>query len=187
MSVEEENGKKMSDVCVKDAEARRSLELEFLYLRGEILLRSAIQNFVLAISALIFGFAIWRLQSAAEGWVVAGYLGASSGMAGVWALNDNHQIRASAYLKSLESKLGISWEKWVKSPAARLSGPIGSGHQATTRGFFLGSQIAILLLVALAGPTLHFAGLIFCVVCLIGTILVLIPPKIAPYEGVDPQ
>ena len=62
MSVEEDNGKKMSDLCVKNDEARRSLELEFLYLRGEILLRSAIQNFVLAISALTFGFAIWRLE-----------------------------------------------------------------------------------------------------------------------------
>ncbi len=150
---------------------------EYQYLRSEILLRSAIQNLTLIISAALLFWTILSLETSSHTWVVPAYFGASFGLAGIWAHNDNLQIRMSAYLVGIEGGIGAGWEEWVKSGRARLSGPVRSGHQVTTRGFFLGSQLLLAVVLGMTrGPSR--AGVFVCLVAFAATVLVLIPARI---------
>jgi hypothetical protein len=79
----------------------------------------------------------------------------------------------------LEGRVGVGWEQWLKSDEARLSGPIRSGYQVTTRGFFLGSQLllaGIIFATPEAAPSGPGAGV--CLLSFIATVVVLVPPKI---------
>lgn len=150
---------------------------EYQYLRSEMLLRSAIQNLTLIISAALLFWTILSLETPSHTWAIPAYFGASFGLAGIWAHNDNLQIRMSAYLVCIEGGIGAGWEEWVKSGRARLSGPVRSGHQLTTRGFFLGSQLLLAGILWMTRVPSR-AGVFVCLVAFAATVLVLIPARI---------
>lgn len=120
-------------------------ELEWHYLRREMLLREAIQNLALLILAVLFGMMTMLAAFDGGGVPALPFVAAAWILASVWAHNDNLELRMSARLVELEKEIGVEWEGWLKTESSRLRGPVGSGHQVTTRGVFIGSAALAML------------------------------------------
>ena len=117
---------------------------EYRYLRREMVLREAIQAGCLALNALFAGLGVASALVLQHEGPVTGFLLLASGLAGIWGHNDNLQVRMGVYLEGLEERLALGWERWLHSGESRLLGPIGSGHQVTTRVYFLTSELVAL-------------------------------------------
>jgi len=152
----------------------QALVEEWRYLRREVLLREFIQNAVLMLGGVWFGlatgFAIRDID-------VVGFVAGCTALSGFWGYNDNLQLKMRPRLIEIEDLIGIGWERWVTSSRIRLVGPIGSGHQVTTRGFFLGSQFAALGL-AIVSSGIEVVQLILMAGFVLISVLLLYPPRL---------
>ena len=153
----------------------RGIVMEWDYLRREMLLREVIQALSLLILAIMLGVTLWGVLERAWGSPLP-FLAAATCLAGIWAHNDNLELRMGCRLRNIESALGIGWESWLKSSAARLKGPIGSGHQLSTRGAFLGSSLLVMIVAWADGSTgfdLFWSGVSFAIM-----LVLLVPPRV---------
>ena len=155
---------------------------ELSSLRTEMLLRIAAQNLLLLmIGPMLVGTVIAEIALArSSGLVTLSFLVATGAMALIWCHHGVRQAQLKSFLLVLESRLGATegWESWL--PRNRVGGRLGSRWFISTKGVFLGCQLAAIAAAALSGADrawmwLPIAGLLF-----LGTAFFLL---INPKEG----
>lgn len=151
---------------------------EWRYLRREVLLRESIQNIILIVAGIGFGLTTGlSMREDGGDWWLVGYVAGCTALAGFCGYNDNIQLKMRPRLIEIEDLIGIGWERWVTSSRVRLVGPIGSGYQLTTRGFFLGSQLVAVGWASVLGG-LDLLHLVSMAGCILISVLLLRPPRL---------
>lgn len=136
-----------------------------LVLRRELALRILLQNLLLIVSLALFAaFAILLLVRPETAWAAA----AAQGVAGLGATLQwcHHGIRTKQikdYLLTIDDgEAGGGWERWL--PANRPRTLLGSRWMISTKGVFLGLQLAMIGLATLVSPT---SGIVFITVSVV--------------------
>lgn len=157
---------------------------ELISLRREMLLRIAIQNGLLLLvgplllAAIIAEIALPR----SVGLVTLGFLVATGAMSLIWCHHGVRQAQLKAYLMLLEARMSATggWESWL--PRHRLGGWLGSRWFISTKGVFLGSQIAAVVSAVIVGAGRPLLWLPAAIVLVAGTAFFLL---VNPKEGVE--
>lgn len=164
---------------------RQAFDLvEMTSLRKEMLLRIAVQNLLLLmigpmlVAAVIAEIALER----SSGLVTLAFLAATGGMALMWCHHGVRQAQLKAYLLILESRLGSAhgWESWL--PNNRVGGRLGSRWLVSTKGVFLGCQVAAIVAAALSAADRPWVWMPIAALLFLGTAFFLL---INPKEGLE--
>jgi hypothetical protein len=128
-----------------DMQSGQVFDLEELKsLRSELLLRMAIQNGILLflIPMLLATVMVQAAHPASALVVALGYCVAAGMGALIWCHCGVRQAQIKAYLLVLETRLAPrgGWESWL--PAHRIGGWLGTRWFVSTKGVFMGSQLA---------------------------------------------
>lgn len=157
---------------------------DYRNLRGEILLRITIQNFILILlMPLLLGAVItsaWLPQHGPV--IILAYVGAAGMGALYWIHNAARTVQIKTYLRSLETagtRGGAGWETWLANNP--VPGLLGSRWFISTKGIFVGSQLASILLGALLTPDLvdRPLPLLLALGTSLLTAILLVQPKMA--------
>lgn len=121
-------------------------------LRRELALRILLQNLLLILSLALFGaFAILALAQPEAAWGAAAAHGAASfGAALQWCHHGIRTKQIKEYLVTIDTSHTDGWERWL--PANRPRTLLGSRWMISTKGVFLGLQLAMI------GLTLRIAA-----------------------------
>ena len=113
-------------------------------LRRELALRILLQNLLLILSLGVFtGFAILALALPGTAWAAAAAQGAVSlGAALQWCHHGIRTKQIKDYLLTIDSGQTDGWERWL--PANRPRSFLGSRWMISTKGVFLGLQVAMI-------------------------------------------
>lgn len=137
-------------------EAAALVGTDVAVLRRELALRILLQNVLLIVSLILATvFAAIAIILPEGAWLAA----AAHGAIGLGAVLQwcHHGIRTKqikAYLLTLDPEgSGGGWELWL--PANRPNSWLGSRWMISTKGVFLGLQLALMLLAGLQGPSLE--------------------------------
>jgi hypothetical protein len=119
---------------------------EIRFVRREILLRIGIQNMILILLMpllLLSIIAASALRSEAA-FIALGYVGVAGMGALYWIHSAARTVQIKAYLRAVERAGGAAgWEAWLAANPVR--GALGSRWFISTKGVFVGSQIAAIL------------------------------------------
>jgi hypothetical protein len=140
---------------------------EIQYLHRELLLRMWIQNLILILLMLVFPASVFLMATAGqnEELVALGYVVACGMGALYWIHNAARTEQIKLYLLKWEARrpAGAGWESWLKEN--RMPGILGSRWIISTKGVFVGSQVAMVGATALlkrqSDLDLLFLGLAF--------------------------
>ena len=115
-------------------------------LRRELALRILLQNGLLVISLILFAaFSITILSIPESAWLAVYAHGAVGlGAALQWCHHGIRTKQIKEYLLEIDDGSEIGWERWL--PAHRPQTLLGSRWLISTKGVFLGLQIAMILL-----------------------------------------
>lgn len=118
-------------------------------LRRELALRILLQNLLLILSLALFSaFAILALAQLGAAWGAAAAHGAASlGAALQWCHHGIRTKQIKEYLLTIDSSHTDGWERWL--PANRPRTLLGSRWMISTKGVFLGLQLAMIGLASL--------------------------------------
>jgi hypothetical protein len=121
-------------------------------LRRELALRILLQNLLLIISLALFtAFAILSLALPLVAWGAAAAQGAvSMGAALQWCHHGIRTKQIKQYLLTIDRGHDDGWERWL--PANRPGTLLGSRWMISTKGVFLGLQLAMIGLALRIGP-----------------------------------
>lgn len=121
-------------------------------LRRELALRILLQNLLLILSLTLFtAFAILALALPEAAWGAAAAQGAASlGAALQWCHHGIRTKQIKEYLLTIDSKHTDGWERWL--PANRPRTLLGSRWMISTKGVFLGLQLAMIGLALRLSP-----------------------------------
>jgi hypothetical protein len=113
-------------------------------LRRELALRILLQNLLLILSLALFtAFAILALARPAVAWAAAAaHAAASLGAALQWCHHGIRTKQIKDFLLTLDSGHTDGWERWL--PANRPRTLLGSRWMISTKGVFLGLQLAMI-------------------------------------------
>lgn len=113
-------------------------------LRRELALRILLQNLLLILSLALFtAFAILALARPAAAWgAAAAHSAASLGAALQWCHHGIRTKQIKEFLLTLDSGHTDGWERWL--PANRPRTLLGSRWMISTKGVFLGLQLAMI-------------------------------------------
>ena len=120
-------------------------------LRRELALRIALQNLLLLLTVVVFcAFAITALVVPQAGWPAAAACGvAVLALSLQWCHHGVRTMNIKAYLMQIDPGAGPDgdrgWESWL--PANRPRSLLGSRWMVSTKGVFMGTQGAMILLV----------------------------------------
>lgn len=156
--------------------------LEFQSLRQEILLRIAIQNALLALTVLMFLVATttsiaFESASSKVGLI---YTLCAGFLALMWIHSGARTLQIKTYLiEVVEPEMNglLGWEHW--HAANRISGMLGSRWFISTKGLFVGSQIAAIALPWISNPRESEAIFVLLSVLVMGvtSVVLLASPK----------
>jgi hypothetical protein len=122
-------------------------------LRRELLLRIGLQNALLILSLALFtAFAILALLRPGVAWAAAaGHGAAGLGAALQWCHHGIRTRQIKAYLLMIDADANPQgWERWL--PAHRPQTLLGSRWLISTKGSFIGLQLAMILLAFWGAP-----------------------------------
>ena len=113
-------------------------------LRRELALRILLQNLLLILSLALFtAFAILALTRPEAAWGAAAAQGAASlGAALQWCHHGIRTKQIKEFLLTLDCGHADGWERWL--PANRPRTLLGSRWMISTKGVFLGLQLAMI-------------------------------------------
>ncbi|MFN7225544.1 MAG: hypothetical protein ACK4MS_16160 [Paracoccaceae bacterium] len=113
-------------------------------LRRELALRILLQNLLLILSLALFtAFAILALTLPETAWAAAAAQGAVSlGAALQWCHHGIRTRQIKQYLLTIDDGQSDGWERWL--PANRPRSLLGSRWMISTKGVFLGLQLAMI-------------------------------------------
>jgi len=116
-------------------------------LRRELALRIALQNLLLVLTVAVFcAFAITVLIVPQAGWPAAAACGVAVLATSLqWCHHGVRTMNIKAYLMQIDPGAEQGWEAWL--PANRPRSLLGSRWLVSTKGVFLGTQAAMILLV----------------------------------------
>lgn len=123
-------------------------------LRRELALRILLQNLLLILSLAIFtGFAIFSMTTPQSVWATASMHGAAGLAAALqWCHHGIRTKQIKDYLLSMDGGDGSNgWENWL--PANRPNKLLGSLWMVSTKGVFIGLQLAMILLAIWISPS----------------------------------
>ena len=150
-----------------------------LVLRRELALRILLQNLLLIMSLLLFGaFAILALALPETAWAaVAAHGAASLGAALQWCHHGVRTKQIKDYLLTIvQADAQGGWERWL--PANRPRTLLGSRWMISTKGVFLGLQLAMIGLAVQVSPAFDgFFGLFAAILLLASIGFLLTNPK----------
>jgi multisubunit Na+/H+ antiporter MnhG subunit len=123
-------------------------------LRRELALRILLQNLLLVLSLALFtAFAILSLARPEVAWGAAAAQGAAGlGAALQWCHHGIRTKQIKKFLLTLDGGHAEGWERWL--PANRPGTLLGSRWLISTKGVFLGLQLAMIGLSWRMGPVL---------------------------------
>lgn len=159
-----------------------SLQEEYRALRQEVLLRILIQNMILLslMPLLLAGVVAAASGPRYASEIALATVGATGMGALFWSHSAARTVQLKAYFRILESRTeGLGWENWLAQ--SRFRGILGSRWFISTKGVFIGSQVAVLITCGgLIGEPLRdpFPLVLGCGVTLI-TACLLVHPKLA--------
>lgn len=136
-----------------------------LVLRRELALRILLQNLLLIMSLALFtAFAILLLVRPDTAWAAAAAQGAAGlGAALQWCHHGIRTKQIKDYLLTIDGgETGGGWERWL--PANRPRTLLGSRWMISTKGVFLGLQLAMIGLASLVSPR---PGIVFIAVAVV--------------------
>jgi hypothetical protein len=146
-----------ADAVVTDP--RTAASDEAAALRRELLLRILLQNALLILSLALFtAFAILTLLRPGLAWAAAaGHGAAGLGAALQWCHHGIRTRQIKAYLLMIEADAGDGthpqgWERWL--PAHRPQTLLGSRWLISTKGSFIGLQLAMIVLALRVAPAI---------------------------------
>ncbi|MFN7222728.1 MAG: hypothetical protein ACK4MS_01755 [Paracoccaceae bacterium] len=115
-------------------------------LRRELALRILLQNLLLILSLAPFtAFALLALARPEAAWGAAAGQGAAGlGVALQWCHHGIRTKQIKDYLLTIDSAQADGWERWL--PANRPRTLLGSRWMISTKGVFLGLQLAMIVL-----------------------------------------
>jgi multisubunit Na+/H+ antiporter MnhG subunit len=121
-------------------------------LRRELALRILLQNLLLILAlALYTAFAILALARPEAAWGAAAAQGAASlGAALQWCHHGIRTKQIKEYLLTIDSGQTDGWERWL--PANRPRTLLGARWMISTKGVFLGLQLAMIGLALQTAP-----------------------------------
>lgn len=121
-------------------------------LRRELALRILLQNLLLILSLALFAaFALLALARPGAAWGAAAAQGAASlGAALQWCHHGIRTKQIKEYLLIVDSSYTGGWERWL--PANRPRTLLGSRWMISTKGVFLGLQLAMIVLALWISP-----------------------------------
>lgn len=121
-------------------------------LRRELALRILLQNLLLILMLALFtAFAILALARPEVAWGAAAAQGAASlGAALQWCHHGIRTKQIKEYLLTIDDGQTDGWERWL--PANRPRTLLGSRWMISTKGVFLGLQLAMIALALLTAP-----------------------------------
>ena len=158
--------------------------LEYQSLRQEILLRIAMQNALLALSVTMFlvtaTASIFFEQAGSKLGLI--YTICAGLLSLVWIHSGARTLQIKTYLTEVvEPEMGghLGWEHW--HAINRVAGILGSRWFISTKGLFVGSQIAAIALPWLSNPqgNERFLAVLSILVMLATTLTLLVSPKMS--------
>lgn len=138
-------------------------------LRRELALRILLQNLLLILSLALFAaFAILALALPGAAWGAAAAQGAVSlGAALQWCHHGIRTKQIKEYLLTTDGGQNDGWERWL--PDNRPRTLLGSRWMISTKGVFLGLQLAMIGLALWIGPVSDGVFVLVAVVLLLAS------------------